>query len=53
MKALLTALLVSLLFALFFTAFLVVPLLVIGVGYVWMTAAHKRRSRRAKASPAA
>ncbi|MEV4422661.1 hypothetical protein AB0L40_22200 [Patulibacter sp. NPDC049589] len=48
MKALFTALVVSLVFAVFFTAFLVVPALVIGVGYFWMTWQHKRLSRKAR-----
>ncbi|MDO9407255.1 hypothetical protein [Patulibacter sp.] len=48
MKAVFTALLVSLVFAVFFVLFLIVPLLVIAVGYFWMTARHKRLSRKAK-----
>lgn len=50
MKAVFTALLVSLVFAVFFVLFLIVPLIVIAVGYFWMTARHKRLSRKAKES---
>lgn len=50
MKAVFTALLVSLVFAVFFVLFLVVPLLVIAVGYFVMTSQHKRLSRKAKAA---
>lgn len=48
MKAVFTALMVSLVFAVFFVLFLVVPILVIGIGYFWMTSRHKRLSRKAK-----
>lgn len=48
MKAVFTALLVAIVFAVFFVLFLIVPILVIAVGYFWMTAQHKRLSRKAK-----
>jgi len=50
MKAVFTALIVSLVFAVFFVLFLVVPILVIAVGYFVMTSQHNRLSRKAKAA---